>query len=98
MAGVAWLRQQHHLLWPAQRDRHRRWPAQRRRQRWPVPRHRRQWRAPPHRRSARLPRHSVQPWSRMHRHASPPRRARPHRILQRHDPRSIAPRRRSDRP
>jgi len=69
-------RRDHHRLWPVQRDRLRRWPAQRRL---------RPWRDPPHRRSARLPRRSGLPWPHMHRHGSPPRRARPHRILQHRD-------------
>jgi hypothetical protein len=60
MAQVAWLRQQpdqrDRLLWPVQRDHHRRWPAQR---------HLRPWRDLPRQRSVRLPHHSVQPWLRM---------------------------------
>jgi hypothetical protein len=71
---------------PDQRDHHR---AQ-----W----HLRQWRDPPRRRSVRLPRHSVQPWPRTRGRVSPLRRDRPHRALRDHDPRSIVPRRRSDRP
>jgi hypothetical protein len=84
MGQVARLHRQ-----PGQRDPHQLWPAQRRL---------RQWRDPPHRRSVQLPRRSVQPSPRMRRRGSSPRRARPHRILQRHDPRSIAPRRRNDQP
>jgi hypothetical protein len=89
MAEVAGLRQRHLRQWPALRHLL---------QLWPGLRHLRQWRGPPHRRSVRLPRHSVQPWSRTSRRVSPHRRDhRPHRALQRHDPRSIV-RRRSDRP
>ena len=65
--------------------------------RWPAQRHLRPWRAPPRRRSVRLPRRSAQLWPRMWRRVSPRRRDRPRRALQGHDPRSIVPRRRSDR-
>jgi hypothetical protein len=93
MAKVAELRQQ-----PDRRDHHLLWPAQRRHLRWLVQLRLRQWRDPPHQRSVQLPRRSVQPWPLRRRRVSPHRRDRPHRALQGHDPRSIVPRRRSDRP
>jgi len=81
--------QRHRLLWPVRRDHHPPWPAQR---------HLRQWRDPQRRRFMQLPRRSVQLWPRMRRRVSPLRRDRRHRSLQGHAPRSIVPRRRSDRP
>jgi hypothetical protein len=92
MVQVARLHQQ-----PDQRDPHRLWRAQRRRPRWPVPQHLRQWRDLQRQRSAQRPRRSVQRWPRTWRRVSPPRRDRLPRALQRHDPSSIVPRRRSDR-
>ena len=93
MAKAAGVRRQ-----PDRLDHHLPWLAQRPRPRWLVQQRLRQWRDPPHRRSVRLPRRSVQPWSHMRRRVSPHRSDRPHRALQDHDPRSIVPRRRSDRP
>ena len=82
-------RRGHHRLWPVQRDRLRRWPAQRRL---------RPWLDPPRRRSGQLPRRSGLPWPHIRRRVSLLRRDQPRRTLLGHDPRSIVPRRRNDRP